>query len=114
MLCPFCHTQNSDDVFKCVTCGLYIHPPHPAPAHIEAANPVIIATIWITGIVGFSCVLGGIFAIYRNAVSPSEVELFGSKLTTGHVGVAFVFIGVVVFGAVVRKAFRTIVELGRI
>lgn len=63
---------------------------------------------------GFTCVLGGIFAIYENAYAPSKVELFGGKLTTGHVGVAFIFIGVVVLGAVIRKAFKTVVELGRI
>jgi hypothetical protein len=84
------------------------------PAEMEKGKPVIIAGLVIGGLVGFTCVLGGIFAIYRNALSPSEVGLLGSKLTTGHVGVAFVFIGMVVLGGVIRKAFKTLVELGKI
>lgn len=82
-------------------------------SYIKAAKPIIILGLVVIGIVGFACVLGGIFAIYRNATSPSEVTLFGNKLTTGHVGVAFVFIGVVVLGAVIRKAFKTTVQLGQ-
>jgi hypothetical protein len=73
--------------------------PRAGKAHIEAATPVIMAGLWIAGIVGFACVLGGIFAIYWNALSPSEVGLLGNKLTTGHVGVAFVFVGVGRFGS---------------
>jgi hypothetical protein len=80
---------------------------------IEAAKSVLITGLVIGGLLGFACVIGGIIAIYRNATSPSEVMLFGGKLTTGHVGVAFVFIGMVVLGAVIRKAFKTVVQLGK-
>jgi len=74
----------------------------------------MMAALVVGGILGCSCICGGIYAIYRNAVSPSELALLGNKLTTGHVGVAFVFIGMVVLGSVLRKAFTTLVDLGKI
>jgi hypothetical protein len=85
-----------------------------SPAHIRAGKGIIKLGIVVAGLAGLVCVIGGIYAIYRNALSPSQVELFGSKVTTGHVGVAFVFIGLVVLWAVIRNANKTLVELGKI
>jgi hypothetical protein len=85
-----------------------------APAHIRVATPVIIVGLIVCSLVSALCVGGGIVAIIWNATSPTTANLFGTSLTTGHVGVAFVFIGLVVLGLVIRKAFKILVELGRL
>ena len=85
-----------------------------SPAHMKAGWPAIRLGLRITGIVAALCVVGGIVGIIWNAVSPTEITLFGATVTTGHVGVAFVFIGLVVLAVVVSRAFKTLVDLGKI
>lgn len=41
------------------------------------------------------CVIGGIIAIIWNSAAPTQFSMLGVKLSTGHVGVAFVGIGMV-------------------
>ena len=60
----------------------------------------------IAGILGLTCIVGGVYGIYKNAQGTTEIGLFGAHLSTANVGVAFVFIGVVTLGRVVFKAIK--------
>ncbi len=66
-------------------------PPPPAMSvkHVRAADPLLTGIIYSTGALSALSVLGGIIGIIWNAVSPTEIDIFGTKVTTGHVGVAF-------------------------
>lgn len=60
---------------------------------ISSINRLIVL---IAGLLGLLATGGGIVAIIRNAKSESKVDIFGARLSTGNVGVALVFIGLVV------------------
>lgn len=88
--------------------------PMRAPEDVNAAKPILLTGMWITGILGVLCIAGGVVAIVWNAQSPTTVKLFGANLTTGHIGVAFVFIGVVTASLAVRSAFKRTAELAKL
>ncbi len=75
-------------------------------AHLKAAAPIIMGGMIIAGILGLTCIVGGVYGIYKNAQGTTEIGLFGAHLSTANVGVAFVFIGVVTLGRVVFKAIK--------
>jgi hypothetical protein len=63
------------------------------------------------GIFALSCIGGGIYAIYRNALSPTNFSIFGASFSTGHVGVAVVGIGLLIAYFSVRAFLRNQREL---
>lgn len=79
------------------------HPytPEPAPMedkkpsnrHASAAMPLFFFIVAVFGILALVCICGGIYAIFNKAVADTAFELWGFNLKTGHVGVAFVGIG---------------------
>src|SRR5687767_1118792 len=64
--------------------------------HQKTALPLHQLIVVIVGLMALSCVVGGIVAIVYAAQSPTEFNFLGVTLTTGHVGVALVAIGVLV------------------
>ena len=74
--------------------------------HVREARPTINAIVYIMGGLSGLAVLGGIGAIVWNAYAPTEMDLFGVKVSTGHVGVAFAALGLVCMVFVVRSVLK--------
>src|SRR5258708_2945486 len=70
--------------------------PVTARASQHAALPLHVLIVRISGCLSFACVLGGITGIYSNAKADTKLDIFGAHLSTGHVGVAFVGIGLII------------------
>ena len=60
----------------------------------------------VFGILALVCIGGGICALVANAKSKTELSILGAHLTTGHVGVAFVGIGLIIAIFVVRAVLK--------
>jgi len=60
----------------------------------------------VFGILALVCIGGGICAIVANARSKTELSILGAHLTTGHIGVAFVGIGLIIAIFVVRSVLK--------
>jgi hypothetical protein len=88
------------------------HEPLWAPAHQREAAPLHRLIILVFGLLALCCIGGGIVAIIWNAVSKTEFELLGARLTTGHVGVAFVGIGLLTALFTVRAVLKNQYQLG--
>ena len=61
--------------------------------HQQQALPLHNRIITIFGIIACLCIIGGIIAIIMNSIAKTEFSMFGVNLSTGHVGVAFIGIG---------------------
>ena len=64
-------------------------------ANPNPESPVLAYIVFAMFILALVSIAGGIVAIIWNTVSPTTFEAFGVKLSTGHVGVAFTGIGLV-------------------
>ncbi len=71
---------------------------HQAAHHQREAAPLHNRMVAIYGALCLACIAGGVIAIIWNAVAKTEFSLFGIQMTTGHVGEAFVGIGVAFVG----------------
>ncbi len=78
-----------------------------SPEHQREAVPLHRLIVIIFGVLAFACVAAGIVAIVLNAKSQTEFDFLGAHLTTGHVGVAFVGIGLVIAYFTVRAVLRS-------
>ena len=78
-----------------------------ARPHQEAARSVHVLIIVIFGVLALACIGGGVLAIIANAHSNTELSILGAQLTTGHVGVAFMGIGVIMAFFTVRAVLRS-------
>lgn len=78
-----------------------------AAMHQREAMPLHSRIITIFGLLSAMCVIGGIVGIIWNAVEKTKFSLFGMELTTGHVGVAFVGIGMVTALFTVRAVLKS-------
>ncbi|BBC27036.1 COR domain-containing protein [Pseudanabaena sp. ABRG5-3] len=76
--------------------------------NVEAVSPILSQIINMVGIVSVLSVIGGIVAIIYDSKSPSEISMFSQKISTGHVGVAFVFIGIIGMIFSFRKLLNTL------
>jgi hypothetical protein len=69
-------------------------------------------TIVVTfGLLALACIGGGIYAIVADAHSRTEFAMLGATLNTGHVGVAFVGLGLIVALFTVRGVLKNQHEL---
>jgi hypothetical protein len=88
----------------------YILPPKQSDAmaerHQKAAIPLHIIIVGIFGFLALACIGGGIYAIAANAKSKTDLDIFGVHLSTGHVGVAFVGIGLIIALLSVRAVLK--------
>lgn len=76
-------------------------------AHQSAALPLHFLIVRISGALAFACVVAGIIGIYQNSKSDTKLDILGAHLSTGHVGVAFVGIGLIVGFFTVRAVLRS-------
>jgi hypothetical protein len=89
----------------------------PAPAaepHMKAARALHILIVSIFGILALTCIGGGIYAIVVNSVSKTEIDIFGAQISTGHVGVALVGIGLVITFFTIRAVLTNLRELAEL
>jgi hypothetical protein len=75
-------------------------------AHQEAAMPLHKMIVLIFGFLALVCVGGGITGIIYEAKSDTKLDIFGAQLSTGHVGVAFVGLGLIIAYLTVRAVLR--------
>jgi uncharacterized membrane protein YidH (DUF202 family) len=83
-----------------------------SPRHIKASEPILKMTLWVVCIVGVAAIAAGAFAIYRNSLAQTEFNFLGLTMTTGHVGVALVGLGVAALILIIRRMFKTLEVLG--
>ena len=64
MYCPECGTQNDDNAFKCVSCGIVIQQmPVPPPLPVKQSNTAVIVLAIAGGALGLITIIGIIAAI---------------------------------------------------
>src|ERR1700752_183533 len=85
-----------------------------SPEHQRAASTLHIIIVLLFGVLALSCIGGGIYAVHRNSLSPSEFTFLGVHLNTGNVGVAFVGLGIVAAFFTVRSVLRSQRDLGEL
>jgi hypothetical protein len=66
------------------------------------------------GVLGLLIVGGGISAIVLNAVSETKINIAGMSISTGHVGVAFVGLGIIMVIIVFRQILSIIFKLAEL
>lgn len=85
MYCQKCGTQNDDNNFKCIKCGVVIQKVPVSPASSKKKNPLVVVLIVVGAVFGLIMVLGIIAAIaipafvgYRtkagNAIAQAEIK----------------------------------------
>ena len=79
--------------------------------HMNADRPTLNSIVYISGGLSALAIIGGIVALVWNAFSPTEMNLFGVRVTTGHVGVAFAALGLICMVLVVRSVMNTLQRL---
>lgn len=82
--------------------------------HIQEARPIHTVILLLTGILSLVSCVGGIIAIFWNAFAPSEINMLGLHVSTGHVGVAFAALGVISMFLVSRSVLKNLSVLGKI
>lgn len=82
-----------------------------AEEHQKAASDIHIHTVDVFGVLAFACIVGGVIAILWNAKSETTLNLLGAHISTGHVGVALVAIGMVIASSTSRAVLRNQREL---
>jgi|GEM_PF-4924740 len=78
--------------------------------HVHAAMPILRLIIYLAVFLSFLAIVGGILGLNWNT-SSIEFSVFGVRLTTGYVGVAFVAPGVVLLIAVVTAVLSNVYKL---
>ena len=64
MYCPECGTQNDDNAFKCVSCGIVIQQmPVPPPIPVKQNNTAVIVLAIVGGAFGLIAIIGILAAI---------------------------------------------------
>ena len=74
--------------------------------HQREAKPIHLLIVVINGILALGCIGGGTYAVAVNALSKSEIDIFGLKVSTGSVGVAFVAIGLIIAYQTVKVVLK--------
>ena len=80
-------------------------------SHVVVAQPIFKAIIIVTGILSGLAIIGGIVGIIWNALSPTTLDLLGFKVSTGHVGVAFTALGLIIMYFVFKKVLQGVQNL---
>jgi hypothetical protein len=78
-----------------------------AEPHQRAAMPLHRTIVLIFGLLALACIGGGIVGIIYSATSETKLDIFGVHLSTGHVGVAFVGLGLIIGYFTVRSVLRS-------
>ena len=67
--------------------------PPPTPKDMKTAMPLFLVIVISFFVLALACIIGGIYAIYKASVADTAFDFMGFHLKTGHVGIAFVGIG---------------------
>jgi len=81
---------------------------------MREARPTHAKILLVAGVLSLVSCLGGIVAIIWSAFARTEMSMFGVEVTTGHVGVAFVALGVVSMLFVSRSVLKNLAELAKV
>jgi len=79
--------------------------------HVIAATPILKLSLWLTAALGALSIAGGIVAIIWNSISPTQINIMGMSMTTGHVGVAFTGLGIIALIIGVRSVNKNMYRL---
>lgn len=82
-----------------------IHLQTPKATDAGSVNLHILIVV-VFGVLAFSCVVGGIVAIYSGVQSKTEFDILGAHLKTSNVGIALVAIGLIIAFFAVREVLR--------
>ena len=82
--------------------------------HIESAVPIFKLIIIVMGVLSGMSIGGGIIAIVWNSMAATKFNVFGVTLTTGHVGIAFIALGLVTMMFVVREIIKYVHKLATV
>ena len=85
--------------------------PCSAPAHVKAASPLLLTMIILVGGLAVLATVGGVIAIIYNSLAETKINIFGMSISTGHVGVAFVGLGIIMMILVYRNISENIYKL---
>lgn len=94
-------------VLTIIVVALAMRPATLGVAHQRAALPIHSLIVAMFGILALVCIGGGVYAISANAESKTELSILGAHLTTGHVGVAFVGLGLIIVFLAVRAVLKS-------
>lgn len=82
-----------------------------APAHVEAASPLLKLMIILVGLLALLTTISGVIAIIYNSLSETKINILGMSVSTGHVGVAFVGLGIIMMIIVYKNISSSIYKL---
>jgi hypothetical protein len=82
--------------------------------HQKQAEPLYKLIVVFMFILALICVLGGIFGIYLKAESNTEFTIMDFTLSTGHVGVAFMAIGIIIASGTMKSVLKNQKELAQL
>lgn len=85
-----------------------------ASQHVEAAKPILLAALFVVCVLAAMAIGGGVVAIIWNTQSSTEFDILGATLTTGHVGVAFTALGLIVMLFVALKVIKQLHKLAKL
>jgi hypothetical protein len=83
-------------------------------SEVKAAAPSLNRMIVWVGALGLLIISGGICAIILNAVSETKINIAGMSILTGHVGVAFVGLGIIMVMRVYRHVSSILFKLAEL
>ena len=79
--------------------------------HVKSASPLLLTMIILVGVLSVLATVGGIIAIINNSLSETKINILGMLISTGHVGVAFVGLGIIMMILVYRNISANIYKL---
>ncbi len=82
--------------------------------HVKAAKPLLVLIAVSTAVLGLILLGGGIYLAAADKYASTNFTLFGNAFASSSVGVAMVFIGVVMTILGFRGLLRTVVQLARL
>jgi hypothetical protein len=83
-------------------------------SEVKAAAPSLNKMIVLVGALGILIVVGGICAIILNSLSETKIHIAGMSISTGHVGVAFVGLGIIMVIIVFRQISSILFKLAEL
>lgn len=82
--------------------------------HIKEAKLVLNSIVYISCTLSAISIVGGIIGIIWQAISPTEIQFFDIRITTGHVGVAFVALGLTTMLYTIKNVLKHLNKLAEI
>jgi hypothetical protein len=74
--------------------------------HKGSVGSIFITVVFMMGALAAMAIIGGVIAIVLNVFSPTEIDFWGVKITTGHVGVAFAAMGLLCMMFILKRVLK--------